>query len=128
MPLPPRRVFACAIAVSGRPVEDRLDAATHATGRRRYFLPNWEKDVLDVGGLDIGDGQVPNLREGKARERAAPLLRAAAIPPLVFVKVEVALGCLGEGNACGLGSVGSVQLGSFVVYRVDAPEQQHACV
>ena len=105
MALPACRVFAGSVAAGRRPIEHQLDAAAQPGGRLGLFPPQRLDDLEDERGVDIGDGERAEDREGVLLKRVAPLALADRAFPAGFVRLDVGLGGVREGDEPCLGKV-----------------------
>src|SRR5262245_38824195 len=70
MAAPSRRVLSLARAVRLRPVENRLDPASHAARRLGLYGPDRLENSQDELGIDLADGDIAEDRVGIGGKRA----------------------------------------------------------
>src|SRR5262245_13989530 len=99
--LPLRRIIALAVFPHCGPSEDALDASTQARGGLTLVLPDWLKDIQDVGEFDGIDRQLADDRESVGLQAGAPLRDMLGASPLTTMGTYICVGALGERLALG---------------------------
>src|SRR5262249_31365711 len=101
LPLPSSPVLTGAITARLCPIEDALDAPTHAARCLRLRRPDRVQHLAHEGGVDLRNRQLADDREREASERTLPLLDGFAVAPPAAVILDVAIGTLPERHHLG---------------------------
>lgn len=98
MPTPSSWVVAGSQPARGCPTEHGLDAASQASGRLSFGVPDRGKATNDQCRVDLSDRQVTEHRACVRGQRVGPLIDVLRVPPASLVGLDVGLCTLIEGH------------------------------
>src|SRR6516165_2690059 len=98
MTTPARRIVAGTVFTEFRPIEDDLNPAADPAGGVGLVLPDRLQHFEHQRRVDVLHGQVADHWIDIRLERVAPLLPMLRIAPAGFVRSDVSLGTLLEGD------------------------------